>query len=54
MTLKMQNAFGECYITRNDNVFQYIVSDDAPADNTFDSTKEPKGPSQAQPIRDMG
>lgn len=49
----MQNAFGECYLTHNENVFQYIVSDDAQADTIFDSTKEPKGPSQAQSIEDI-
>ena len=42
----MQNAFGECYSCYNDHVFQHIVSDDASANNTFNSTKESKGLSQ--------
>lgn len=49
----MQNAFGEYYSPcYNDNVFQYFVSDDATADSAFDSTKESKGLSPEQIMKD--
>ena len=44
----MQNAFGECYSCYKDHVFQHFVSDEASANNTFNSTKESKGLSQTQ------
>ena len=48
----MQNAFGECHFCSNGNVFQYIVSDEASADNTYHSTEESKGRSVMALIED--